>query len=222
MEKVATVWHHSIVPLIGPKAFQHDTSNITTSCELYVSNVKKIAAFQLRSPLVAATMNEFFNELIDFLKSNKIAKLILLTSSYAYEQHFIGGNPFAVIVDDAFRGVETDAIQRMKWNEFQGDIIHGKYSYRSCVQYLRINFLYLQGGGYVKQFMSVASRNGIPTLTLFKYVSEGDNSVDAVTLLEELNAGFNIIEQTGDGKLNIILPVSWKSLFGNPIPEQLY
>ncbi|XP_037041191.1 proteasome assembly chaperone 2 [Bradysia coprophila] len=202
MEKVATVWHSSIVPIIGPKAFQHDTSNITTSCELYVSNAKKIAAFQLRSPLVAATMNEFFNELIDFLKSRKIAKLILLTSSYAYEQHFVGANPFAVIVDDAFRGVETDAIQRMKWNEFQGDIIHG--------------------GGYVKQLMSVASRNGIPTLTLFKYVSEGDNSADAVTLLEELNAGFNIIERTGEGKLNIIFPVSWKSLFGNPIPEQLY
>lgn len=74
----------------------------------------------------------------------------------------------------------------------------------------------------MKQLMSVASRNGIPTLTLFKYVSEGDNSVDAVTLLEELNAGFNIIERTDDGKVNIILPVSWKSLFGNPIPEQLY
>lgn len=74
----------------------------------------------------------------------------------------------------------------------------------------------------MKQLMSVASRNGIPTLTLFKYVSEGDNSVDAVTLLEELNAGFNVIERTGDGKVNIILPVSWKSLFGNPIPEQLY
>lgn len=126
MEKVATVYHPSIVPIIGPKAFQHDTSNITTSCELYVAADKKIAAFQLRSPLVAATMNEFFNELMDFLKSQKITKLILLSSSYAYEQHFIGANPFAVIVDDAFRGLESDVIQRMRWNEFQGDVIHGK------------------------------------------------------------------------------------------------
>lgn len=126
LEKVATVWHHSIVPIIGPKAFQHDTSKITTSCELYVSNKKKIATFQIRSPLVAATMMEFFNELIDFLKSNQIAKLILLTSSYAYEQHFIGTNPFGIVADDAFKDTEKEVIKLMKWNEFQGDIIHGK------------------------------------------------------------------------------------------------
>lgn len=71
--------------------------------------------------------------------------------------------------------------------------------------------------------MSVASRNGIPTLILFKYVSEGDNSADAVSLLEELNAGFNFVERGGgDGKLSIIFPMSWKSLFGNPMPDQLY
>lgn len=70
--------------------------------------------------------------------------------------------------------------------------------------------------------MSVASRNGIPTLILFKYVSEGDNSIDAVSLLEQLNAGFNFIEKGSDGKHNIIFPISWKSLFGNPVPEQLY
>lgn len=71
-------------------------------------------------------MMEFFNELIAFLKSKQIAKLILLTSSYAYEQHFIGSNPFEVVVDDAFKGTDKDVINRMKWNEYQGDIIHGK------------------------------------------------------------------------------------------------
>lgn len=125
MEKVATVWHPSIVPIIGPKAFQHDTGKITTSCELYVSNERKIAAFQIRSPLVAATMMGFFNELVDFLKSGKIGKLILLTSSYAYEQHYIGANPFGFVADDGFKSAEEDVIKLMKWNEFQGDIIHG-------------------------------------------------------------------------------------------------
>ncbi len=132
LEKVANVWHRSIVPIIGPKAFQHDTSKITTSCELYVSDEKKIATFQIRSPLVAATMIEFFNELIDYLKSSQIAKLILLTSSYAYEQHFVGSNPFAVVVDDGFKRTENDVINRMKWNEYQGDIIHGNANRNLC------------------------------------------------------------------------------------------
>lgn len=127
MEMVATVWHHSIVPIIGPKAFQHNTNKITTSCELYICSEKKLATFQIRSPLVAATMMEFFNELTDFLQSNKISKFILLTSSYAYEQHFVGSNPFEVIVDDSFKGKVKDVIQQMKWNEFKGDLIHGKY-----------------------------------------------------------------------------------------------
>lgn len=142
MEKVATVWHHSIVPIIGPKAFQHDTSKVTTSCELYVSNKKKIATFQIRSPLVAATMMEFFNQLIEFLKSEKIAKLILLTSSYAYEQHFIGSNPFAVVVDDAFKNADEKVIKLMKWKEFQGDIIHGKSSATVSYSMHQVNVLF--------------------------------------------------------------------------------
>jgi len=202
MEKIATVWHDSIVPIIGPKAFQHDTSKITTSCELYICSEKKLATFQIRSPLAAATMIEFFNELIAFLKSNNIAELILLTSSYAYEQHFIGSNPFAVIQDDVFKSKQKDVVQRMKWTEFQGDTIHG--------------------GGYAKHLMSVASRKGLPTLILFKYVSEGDNSLDAISLLEELSASFNFVDRGGGGKIKIIFPISWKSLFGNPLPEQLY
>lgn len=68
-------------------------------------------------------MMEFFDELIDFLKSKKIARLILLTSSYAYEQHFIGSNPFEVIADDAFK----NEVLLMKWNEFKGELIHGKF-----------------------------------------------------------------------------------------------
>lgn len=130
MEKVATIWHRSIVPIIGPKAFQHDTDKITTSCELYISDEKKIATFQIRSPLVAATMMEFFSELTDFLKTKKVAKLILLTSSYAYEQHFIESNPFAVVMNDAFKTTEREVVDRMKWIEFQGDIIHGKCNTR--------------------------------------------------------------------------------------------
>ncbi|KAJ6634740.1 Proteasome assembly chaperone 2 [Pseudolycoriella hygida] len=200
MEKIATVWHRSIVPIIGPKAFQHDTDKITTSCELYISYAKKIVAFQIRSPIVAATMMEFFNELIDILKLERVEKLVLLTSSYAYEQHFVGTNPFAMIANDAFKNAEKNAIRR--WSEYQGDIIHG--------------------GGYAKQLMSVASDKSIPCLILFKYVSEGDNSGDAVSLLEELNYSFDFMEKSDDGKLNVILPISWKSLFGNPLPDQLY
>lgn len=70
--------------------------------------------------------------------------------------------------------------------------------------------------------MSVASRKGIPTLILFKYVSEGDNSVDAVSLLEELNVGFNYVDRDTSGKIKIVFPMSWKSLFGNPLPEHMY
>lgn len=76
------------------------------------------------------------------------------------------------------------------------------------------------GGGYARHLMTVATRKGIPTLMLFKYVSEGDNSADAKSLLEELNAGFNFVP--GGRKIKIIFPMSWKSLFGNPRPEQLY
>lgn len=79
-----------------------------------------------------------------------------------------------------------------------------------------------KGGGYAKHLKSVATRKGIPTMILFKYVSEGDNSVDAVSLLEELNAGFNFVDKSHGGKIKIVFPMSWKSLFGNPLPEQLY
>lgn len=126
MEKVATVWHPSIAPLIGPKAFEHDTSKITTSCEFYICRDKKLGTFQIRSPLIVGIMMEFLNELIDFLKSEKIAKLILLTSSYSFEQHFVEANPFQVIMNDTFQREARDMVELMNWNEFTGDVIYGE------------------------------------------------------------------------------------------------
>lgn len=159
MEKIGQCWHPAIVPVIGPRAFQHDTDTVTTSCELYGSVSKRLAVFQIRSPLAASLMQSFFNKLCDTLLSEKVAKLIILTSSHAYEKHSIDASPFEFIANDLYLGENKNV---PTFIAFSGELIYG--------------------GGYANKLFDVATTKQLQTLILFKYVSEGDNTPDAINL----------------------------------------
>ena len=205
MEKVATIWHSAIIPIIGPSAFDHDTDSTTTSSELYVCEEKKIAVIQLRSPLVAILMIDFFTKLIELLISDehKIAKVFVLTSSYAYENHVIEKSPFEYIANELYKqNTELNALGRIGWNEFDGDIIHG--------------------GGFAQKLLTVATEKGLSAIVLFKYVSEGDNTPDATHFVAFVNSILNILPRDNDGQIKLSMPISWKLLFGNSPPEHVY
>lgn len=200
MDKVATCWHRAIVPLLGPRAFAHDSDSITTACELYVSAEKKLGIFQIRTPLVATLMQDFFNQLVQHLVNQKVDRLIILTSSHAYEKHTVSASPFEYVANEMFTERIKPGINQ--WNAFDGSLIFG--------------------GGYANALLAVATANQLPAIVLFKYVSEGDNTPDATQLVGQLNGWLNLLPLNDEGAAKLIVPISWKYLYGDAPPDQIY
>lgn len=214
LQKCATVWHPAVVPIVGPRAFDHDTDPTTGACELYTSTgtgeqspPRLLSVVQLRSPLAPPVMDAFLAQLIDYLRTARVARLIVLTSSYAYEKH-IGSTAFEYLSTEAF-AAEADRLfgEQLGCQRFAGDVIFG--------------------GGFARRVLKAAEAYGLPAAVLFKYVSEGDNRPDAADMVGRLNAGGGCWEGEGlpreeGGGVRMVVPLSWKLLFGNSAPADLY
>lgn len=205
MERSATGWHRAIVPLIGPAAYAHTADAKTTACELYTAADHKLAVFQMRTPLVAALMADFFAQLIDHLVEQKVARLIVLTSSHAYEKHSVSTTPFEFRAN--VKMGEIIGLDRTHWSPFVGDFIFG--------------------GGYANALLA-ATAHRLAAVIMFKYVSEGDNTPDATQLLAQLNGWLSFLPQPPANagpnapKVRLVIPSSWKFLYGNTPPDHIY
>lgn len=206
------LFQSAIIPVLGPRAFEHKTvtdpsspaNNITTACELFVCESKRIACFQFRSPLVSGDrLNTFFDDLIAFLKEQHVHNFIILTGSFAHEQHSIGASKFVYLPDEQFKNEYQTQLKSTNWNEYDRDtnLIHG-------------------GGFAMKLFQRI--NQTIPSCIFFKYISEGDNRTDAVDMVQQLSVLINGLIGDAQEKSRLTVPVSWKAMFGNDPTEQLY
>lgn len=203
MEKVAIVWHSAMVPIIGPNAFDKDSDDPTSACELFLCRAAKLAVLQLRAPIAPSRVGEFFAQMFADFANQHIARLLVLTSSYAYEKHQVDSPPFEYLTNDAYAGSSKYFGDELGWTLFTGDTIFG--------------------GGFAKRVLNIAQEVNIPAALLFKYVSEGDNSTDMPDMCDRIDRFLGgILPKGEDGRLRLVSPVSWKLLFGNSAPEQLY
>lgn len=196
----------AIIPIIGPRAFDHPTRdndeaiNITTACELFVNEAKRLACFQLRSPLVPDQMQSFFDDVLQFLQTQRIGNLMILTSSFAHEQHTIESTKFMYLANDTFKKAFAQHFDSTEWNEHTATIIHG--------------------GGFAMKLWQRLTGVEFAVCLLFKYVSEGDNRADAAQFVEQLDAlqGNRLL----GSEIRLKMPISWRALYGNDPTEQLY
>lgn len=225
LRKAAVVWHPAIVPIVGPRAFAHDAPAETTgACELYTSEPthhRQLSVLQMRTPLAPAAMDAFVGELLDYFRSAGVARLIVLTSSYAYEKHLVGGAAFAFVPTERW-AEEAQRLfgERLGAQRFEGDVIFG--------------------GGFARRVLEAAGERELEAVVLFKYVSEGDNRPDAADMVGMLGDGRKGAAEGGDvteerccwpgaclprddkGAVRLVVPLSWKLLFGNEAPEEMY
>lgn len=172
---------------------------------MFISESKQLACFQLRSPLVAGNkLYAFFDDVIAFLKEQRVRQFVILTGSFAHEQHHIGTSKFVYLPNEKFKNnikLNSGTKNWIEWDQTK-DLIHG--------------------GGFAMKFFKKINGT-IPTCIFFKYISEGDNRSDAVDITQHLHAlveGLFTCDEIGQIQLNI--PVSWKAMFGNEPTEQLY
>lgn len=204
----------AIIPVLGPRAFEHKTvadpsspsNNITTACELFICESKRLACFQLRSPLVTGDrLTAFFNEFAEFLKEQQVKQFIILTGMFSHEQHSIGTTKFMYLADERYQKQQKSNFENndwIKWNE-SNNTIHG-------------------GGFAMKLYKRVTQ--SIPSCIFFKYTAEGDNRSDAVEIVAQLSLLIDgLLQRPNNGdKIQLTIPISWKAMFGNEPTEQLY
>lgn len=226
LRKCAIAWHPAVVPIVGPRAFDHDADTETTgACELYTSEPhhhRQLSVLQLRTPLAPAAMAAFVGELLDHFRAAGIGRLIVLTSSYAYEKHLVAGAAFAYVATEAFEAAEAPRVfgERLGAQRFEGDVIFG--------------------GGFARRLLQAAGERDMEAVVVFKYVSEGDNRPDARDMVALLGDGRLGRAEGGDvtaerccwpgaclprddaGEVRLVEPLSWKLLFGNEAPAEMY
>ena len=190
------VWNAAIIPILGPAAFEKQSGELTTASEMYIDEKRKLLILQTRTPLTGALLSSFIAEIVKFVQENKVGSLVILTSSYSHEQHFVGKNPFEyfannLVIDKNFAGF-TEA---------------------STVE--------ISGSGYAKLLFQHATENNIPTTIFYKSVSEGDNSYDGIQLCQKVDEILNVLPAPG-GKQVIKTPISWKFLFGRTACPEIY
>lgn len=204
----------AIIPVLGPRAFDHKTvsdpsspsNNITTACELFVSEAKRVACFQLRSPLVTGQrLIAFFDELVAFLKEQQMQQFIILTGMFSHEQHLIESTKFMYLANEQYLKQQHDQLANGEWHKWDSNkVIHG-------------------GGFALKLFKHIA--NSIPSCVFFKYTAEGDNRNDAVEMIQQVNLLLKeVLQRSSDNgdTYKLTVPISWKAMFGNDPTEQLY
>ncbi|XP_005176485.1 proteasome assembly chaperone 2 [Musca domestica] len=202
LKRVASISHPALIPCYGPSAFQHEPEEKIAACELYSCPDSKLLVFQFRSPFISTHMTSFHKELANTL--NNAEKVIVLSGSLGFEKRIIDSCPYEYKASESFKGIHGDRLQNMKWKEFGGEMIFG--------------------GGNALDLYKIMDEQNVPVMILFRYLLEGDNSTDAALILSELSELCKdfLALNTDVGGLQLKVPISWKLLFGNDIPELIF
>lgn len=200
LQQIGTVWHPAIVPTVGGDPYGSDPSKISVACEIYASSDLKLAALQIRSGIDLKYALKFFQALKDAVTELGISNVLLLASTFAYEQHDINSGHFRYIsnqdVGEEFKKLN---VRPMEKDEAGRYVLHG-------------------AGGVLKMFEVLSDVTSCTVIV--KYVSEGDNRPDAVSVLGLLYKHVKCI--TGCNVGNVQFPKSWSHVFGNPPPQGIY
>ncbi|CAH2095291.1 unnamed protein product [Euphydryas editha] len=204
MVKTGSVYTTAQIPVIGYDPYNLKSESLSTSCEIYKSDSKKICILQIRSPLIFKYAKQFLEEVIETFKEKKIKDVIILTSSFAHEKKHILSSSFRYIVSEGNPYAEKIKNGDMEKHENNG------------------GDLKILGGGFASLLYKICLEKSLPCLILFKYSSEGDNIPDAYDMVNKLTLVCSLFSEDKDVFSQLLQPVSWTLLFGRPPPQDIY
>lgn len=205
LKRIGTIHHPALIPIFGPAAYQHEPQYKVSACELYEGEEDKLLIIQFRTPFISVYLADFHKKLAQLLLESR--RVIVLTASFGFEKRVIGGSPYEYKSNELFQNAHSTEISNAHWKPFTGEIIHG--------------------GGNALHLYNVLDKHNLSVLLLFRYVLEGDNTTDASFIIKELVGLYHNFLQLSQSKhssdeLKLIIPVSWKLLFGNDVMDLIF
>lgn len=206
-EKIGIIHHPAIYPLVGGDPYDPDSNNVITSADLHLVSQLSLVIMQIRAPLIKGERENLLTELAAWCKSVGIQDLVMLASCNAYERwqyNQITGSQLRYLTSKAPQK-DIEMLKSIGSSELEERIDDFGNKHR-----------FLSGAGFVKHFMDVCD---LPVIALFKFVDEGDNTQDAVALVNYLNAWKKLIQSANP---TWKAPFSWRNMFGGPAPNTIY
>ncbi|XP_006897082.1 PREDICTED: proteasome assembly chaperone 2-like [Elephantulus edwardii] len=224
MFKVGYFYTDCLVPMVGnnPYATTEDSAaELSINAEVYSLPSRKLVVLQLRSIFIKYKSKPFCEKLLSWVKSSNCARVIVLSSSHSYHCNDLQlcSCPFRYLLTPSMPKNVQNKIKSLNWKEMEkSQCIPGIEDSEFCVR--------IPGGGITKVLYKESSSREIPMMVLLKFVSEGDNIPDALSLVEYLNEWLQIIKPSvNDSTLSALpwkIPSSWKLLFGSGLPPALF
>lgn len=215
----------SVLPVIGNNPFPKSSSEtekcqMVTSSEVYENASKKLIIVQIRSKVVQHKRKQFVTNLLSWIKEMKFQRLIVLSSTAAHERldSQLTGSTFRYISSPELDKTQS-LTQKFGWKELElRDAVPGLDAQATS----QSQQLYIPGGGITKLLYTECCRENVPVAVLLLFCSEGDNLPDAMTLASHLNGWLNLTENSTSRSHPWKIPASWKFLFGNDAPMDIY
>jgi len=185
---------------------------------VFRNDEKKLLVFQLRSGVTARGKDDFVSALVEFCAVEKVGEVIVLTSSSAEERidEQLTGPQFrylsSVGEEDMFRKLDWTRLEKRE--RFPG-LEHGKEPSAA-------DSIFIPGGGFAKSLYLKCEERGVTATVLVRFCSEGDNTGEATDLALYLNRWKKLFPVAAGKIPPLEYPVSWKHLFGNPVPSSIY
>lgn len=138
---------------------------------------------------------------------------MILTSSYDQEKRDeqIRTTPLRYVSTDKLKLEYKTFFETKSWLQLENKV----------VDFVQSSNLQIPGGGFAIDLFETFESANIDCIILIKFCSEGDNIPDALSLLGYLNQFVQVVE-TENGSMKVRYPFSWKYLFGNSPPVEIY
>ncbi|XP_014241984.1 proteasome assembly chaperone 2-like [Cimex lectularius] len=206
-EYVGMIWHKGVLPFVGADPYNESSHKLCSSNDVYLCKKNKLLLMQLRSPLHRSQFVDYCTQIVDSLKAFKVDRVVLLSGMYAHQRDDSELRVGTFRYLSNVKGAESFNLGRLEWTRIKGSEMGQDYS---CPR--------LPGAGFTRTFYNICTQSGLPCVALLYFCSEGDNIQDSLTLTIHTDECLNVLPD----RKNIVQPPSWKYLFGNSVPQEIY
>ncbi|XP_030762720.1 proteasome assembly chaperone 2 [Sitophilus oryzae] len=195
LKKAGILWHSALVSSVGSDPFNSKITTPSTAAELYYNSNIKVAVIQFRSTFNVQRLGSFITDLSNSFTALKIDRVILLASLFDYELSNVQDKES--IFYSSSTEINEELIENLRAKPLQQD-----EDGEVCTR----------GTGFAAKFYNIL-RTKVNCMLVVKYVSEGDNTLDAKKLLSQL---FDIVN-IKSGDYTVLIPESWTQLNDTPV-----
>lgn len=214
VEKIGTIVHESIAPIIGSNPFDGTKSDICSACDVYACFPKKFVIVQQRAPFIKGRMPKFCSALLQWAQSVGIKTTVMLASCSAHvcQQH-------SQIASSKFRFIATDPetcaqFKQSNWEQFEitsssASAAGGDVDGSSQAAEVDAEELYIPGGGIVKSLRDECVAQSMPFVAFVPFSNPGTSINEVHMVVSNLNGVYKLF--SSDLK-QLKYPDSWKYL----------